>query len=53
MPYVIRDEGQVLQGDDGKEPVFHTYEEAEETLKTLLYRSFRNILDQNHLHQKQ
>ena len=33
MPYVIRDEGLVLQGDDGKEPIFHTYEEAEETLK--------------------
>ncbi|WP_430748776.1 hypothetical protein ACI5QN_02519 [Bacillus cereus] len=32
MPYVIRDEGLVLQGDDGKEPIFHTYEEAEETL---------------------
>ncbi|OSX88451.1 hypothetical protein [Bacillus mycoides] len=32
MPYVIRDEGLVLQGDNGKEPVFHTYEEAEETL---------------------
>ena len=22
MPYVIRDEGLVLQGDDGKEPIF-------------------------------
>ena len=35
MPYVIRDEGLVLQGDDGKEPVFNSYEEAAETLKTL------------------
>ncbi|MCW1239107.1 hypothetical protein [Bacillus pretiosus] len=32
MPYVIRDEGLVLQGGDGKEPIFHTYEEAEKTL---------------------
>ncbi|WP_180235430.1 hypothetical protein [Bacillus cereus] len=32
MPYVIRDEGLVLQGDNRKEPVFHTYEEAKETL---------------------
>lgn len=37
MPYVIRDEGLVLQGDNGKEPVFHTYEEAEETLKNVNY----------------
>ncbi|HDR7713442.1 hypothetical protein P9Z56_27585 [Bacillus cereus] len=40
MPYVIRDEGLVLQGDDGKEPIFHTYEEAEETLKTLTIPQF-------------
>ncbi|MDA1760646.1 hypothetical protein ACFTSE_24450 [Bacillus cereus] len=40
MPYVIRDEGLVLQGDNGKEPVFHTYEEAEETLKTLTIPQF-------------
>lgn len=52
MPYVIRDEGLVLQGDNGKEPVFHTYEEAEETLKTLTIPQFRNILDENHLNQK-
>ncbi|MGE7855201.1 hypothetical protein ACQKNI_03330 [Bacillus sp. NPDC094064] len=40
MPYVIRDEGRVLQGDNGKEPVFHTYEEAAETLKTLTIPQF-------------
>ncbi|WP_176549846.1 hypothetical protein [Bacillus cereus] len=40
MPYVIRDEGLVLQGDDGKEPIFHTYEEAEKTLKTLTIPQF-------------
>ncbi|EEK61831.1 hypothetical protein J0801_13210 [Bacillus cereus] len=40
MPYVIRDEGLVLQGDDGKEPIFYTYEEAEETLKTLTIPQF-------------
>lgn len=40
MPYVIRDEGLVLQGDDGKEPIFHTYEDAEETLKTLTIPQF-------------
>ncbi|HDR7986529.1 TPA: hypothetical protein QCY63_004853 [Bacillus cereus] len=40
MPYVIRDEGLVLQGDDGKEPIFHTYEEAKETLKTLTIPQF-------------
>ncbi|HDR6955050.1 MULTISPECIES: hypothetical protein [Bacillus] len=40
MPYVIRDEGLVLQGDDGKGPIFHTYEEAEETLKTLTIPKF-------------
>ncbi|MEM5634287.1 hypothetical protein AAHB55_17455 [Bacillus cereus] len=40
MPYVIRDEGLILQGDDGKEPIFHTYEEAEETLKTLTIPQF-------------
>ncbi|EMJ6440276.1 MULTISPECIES: hypothetical protein [Bacillus] len=40
MPYVIRDEGLVLQGDDGKEAIFHTYEEAKETLKTLTIPQF-------------
>ncbi|QHV46503.1 hypothetical protein C1N66_26565 [Bacillus cereus] len=40
MPYVIRDEGLVLQEDDGKEPIFHTYEEAEKTLKTLTIPQF-------------
>ncbi|MGG5737706.1 MULTISPECIES: hypothetical protein [Bacillus cereus group] len=40
MPYLIRDEGLVLQGDNGKEPVFHTYEEAAETLKTLTIPQF-------------
>ncbi|MBJ8106409.1 MULTISPECIES: hypothetical protein [Bacillus cereus group] len=40
MPYVIRDEGLVLQGDDGKEPVFNSYEEAAKTLKTLTIPQF-------------
>ncbi|KAA0766550.1 hypothetical protein [Bacillus sp. SH5-2] len=40
MPYVIRDEGLFLQGDDGKEPVFNSYEEAAETLKTLTIPQF-------------
>lgn len=40
MPCVIRDEGLVLQGDDGKEPVFNSYKEAAETLKTLTIPQF-------------
>lgn len=31
MPFVIRDEELVLQGADGKEPVFNSYEAAAET----------------------
>ncbi len=48
MPYLIRDEGLVL----GKEPVFHTYEEAAETLKTLTIPQFPKHIRKKLLNQK-